>query len=109
MQRPRMLMVLLLVPVLMRWPAPPAYASDSTIKPEELLAHHLESIGSAEARASAKTRVVQGTAVYRILVGGGGRSQSKTGFVSEGHKLRWMVKLPFIDYRGENIVFDGNA
>ncbi len=109
MQCLRMPLVLLLVSVPMTWPVPRALASDSNIKAEDLLTHHLESIGSAEARGSAKTRVVQGKAVYRILVGGGGRSEGTTGFVSEGHKLRWMVKLPLIDYRGENIVFDGNA
>jgi hypothetical protein len=53
--------------------------------------------------------VVQGTASYRILVGGSGKADGKTGFVSEGHKLRFVVKLPLIDYRGESIAFNGDA
>jgi len=109
MRRLRILLALFLLPALTQWPPRQVYASDATIKPEELLTRHLDSIASSETRGSAKTRIVQGTAVYRILVGGGGRSEGTTGFVSEGHKLRWMVKLPLIDYRGENIVFDGNA
>ncbi len=94
---------------LANFPVAPAYAGDSAPKPEELVTHHLDSIGSAEARAAAKDRVVQGTASYRILVGGGGRADGKTGFVSEGHKLRFMVKLPLIDYRGESIGFNGES
>jgi hypothetical protein len=85
------------------------YPADSSIKAEELVAKHLEAIGSADARAAVKTRVVQGAAVYRIVVGGGGRQEGKTGLVSEGQKVRFMVKFPQQDYRGENVVFNGDA
>ena len=78
-------------------------------KPEELVARHLDAIGTADARAAAKTRVVQGSVSYRILVGGGGRTDGKTGMVSDGHKLRFMMKFLQGDYRGENIVYNGNA
>jgi hypothetical protein len=57
-------------------------------------------------RAAAKTRVVQGAAVNRILVGGG-RAEGKTELVSEDQKLRFMVKLPGTDYMGETYVYDG--
>jgi len=83
------------------------YAADASLKAEDLLSKHLDAIGSAEARASAKTRVVQGGAVYRILVGGGGRAEGKTGLVSKEQKLRFMVKLPGTDYIGETFVYDG--
>jgi hypothetical protein len=109
MRSKRLWLALRLVPVFTLWPPFIASGADTTIKTEELLTHHLEAIGSSEARAAAKSRVVQGTAVYRIVVGGGGRAEGKTGFVSEGHKLRWMAKLPSGDYRGENIVFNGKA
>jgi hypothetical protein len=85
----------------------PLHAADAPLKAEELVSRHLEAIGSAEARAAAKTRVVQGTAVYRILVGGGGRAQGKTGLVSDDHKIRFMVKVPGVDYLGETFVYDG--
>ena len=90
-------------------PAMPVYAGDSGPKPEELVTRHLDAIGSADARTTIKDRVVQGTASYRILVGGSGKADGKTGFVSEGHKVRFMVKLPLIDYRGESIGFNGDA
>ena len=85
------------------------YAGDSLPTPGEVLARHLSAIGPVDARAAMKTRVVQGVAAYRILVGGGGRADGKTGLVSEGHKVRFMMKFPSVDYRGENIVFNENA
>jgi len=97
----------LVVPLLL--PSTFLYAADSSIKAEELVTKHVDAIGSADARAAAKTRVVQGAAVYRIVVGGGGRLEGKTGLVSEGHKVRFMVKFSQEDYRGENVVFNGDA
>jgi hypothetical protein len=85
----------------------PVNAADAFLKTEDLVAKHLEAIGSAEARTSVKTRVVQGRAVYRILVGGGGRAEGKTGLVSEDHKFRFMVKLAGAAYVGETFIYDG--
>ena len=89
-----------------------AYAGDSPLKAEDIVARHLEAIGSAAARAAVKDRVAQGAATYKIVVGvagGGGQSEGKTGLVSEGYKLRFMMKFPQTDYRGENLVFNGDA
>lgn len=94
--------------VLASWPAVPVYGGDSAMKPEDLVARHLDSVGSKEARAAAKTRVVQGAAVYRILVGGGGLAEGKTGLVSEGRKFRFMMKFQ-TDYRGETFVCNGET
>jgi hypothetical protein len=86
------------------------HAADAVPKADELLAKHLEAIGPADARSAVRTRVAQGSAVYRLVVGGGGRTEGKTGLVSEGRKLRFMMKFPEGgDYKGENIVFNGNA
>jgi len=89
------------------WCAVPLYGGDA-MKPEELITRHLDSLGSKEARTAAKTRAVQGTAVYRILVGGGGTAEGKTGIVSDGRKFRFMMKFQ-TDYRGETFVSDGEA
>lgn len=90
------------------WWAVPLYGGDPSMKAEELVARHLDSVGSKEARAAAKTRVVQGAAVYRILVGGGGLAEGKTGMVSDGRKVRFMMKFQ-TDYRGETFVCDGET
>jgi hypothetical protein len=83
-------------------------AADPPLTPEELVSRHLDAIGPKGTRDIAKTRAVQGAAVYRILVGGGGKAEGKTGLVSEGRKLRFVMKFSS-DYRGETVVSNGDA
>lgn len=57
-----------------------AYAAD--IKPEEIVAKHLDSIGTADARAAIRSRAVNGALHFKILVGGGGEVVGSWGRVS---------------------------
>jgi hypothetical protein len=82
------------------------FADDS--KPEDLIARHLQSIGAPAVRQTAKSRVMEGTANYRILVGGSGQLTGKAALVSESRKMNLLLKLMTSDYRGEQIVFDGD-
>lgn len=77
-------------------------------KAEDVVTHHLASIGTPAARAAAKTLIVQGAGDFKILVGGGGEVQGTSALVSEGRKMILMVKLPTNDYHGEQFVCDGN-
>ena len=77
------------------------------VTPENLVAHHLDSIGTAEARAAVKTRVVQGKLKFNILVGGGGFIEGSWGRVSEQQKSNFVMKFNSGDWRGEQFVFDG--
>ena len=56
MRIPRTLAILVALHGMANWPAIPVYAGDSAPKPEELVARHLDSIGSADARAAVETR-----------------------------------------------------
>ncbi len=104
----RILLAFALISSFRDFPKAHGYAGDiATI--EQLLAHHLEAIGSSDARSGAKTRVVQGAAAYRIVLGGSGRADGKTGLVSEAHRLRFMMKFTGVGYLGENLVFDGST
>jgi len=82
------------------------HASD--MKPEELVARHLDSMGSAEARAAVKSRVVQGKVAYKMLVGGGVSVEGTWGRVSEQRKSKFVLRTNLADYRGEEFVFDGS-
>lgn len=84
----------------------PAKAAD--MKPEDIVAKHLDSVGTAQARAASKSRVVEGTVSYRILVGGAGNLEGKSVLVSQDQKLHFMMKLNNNLYRGEQFIFDGN-
>jgi len=79
----------------------------SDVTPENLVAHHLESIGTAEARAAVKNRVVQGKLKFTIVVGGGGAIEGSWGRVSEQQKSNFVMRFERGDWRGEQFVFDG--
>jgi len=83
------------------------FAAD--LNPEDIVARHLDSIGTTKARAASKTRVVQGQAEFKIRVGGGGSGLPGTsGLVSDGRKSVLLVKLSNSDYRGEQFVTNGD-
>jgi hypothetical protein len=87
--------------------ATPPLIRAADMKAEEVVARHLDSIGTAEIRATAKTRIVQGTAQFKMRVGGGGELAGTSALVSEGRKSVLMIKLANSDYRGEQFVTDG--
>jgi len=68
--------------------APP----DGKIAPDELIKRHLESIGSAEARARKGTRV-KGTCVLSVRQGGSGQDAGQAVMASEG--VQHIINLTF--------------
>ncbi|MGB9489327.1 MAG: hypothetical protein WCA92_02570, partial [Terriglobales bacterium] len=60
------------------------------INPADVLLKHLDSIGSAAVRSQIKSRVVQGAATYRILVGGSGAIDGRFQFASEDQKSDYL-------------------
>lgn len=73
---------------------------------DEIVKQHLQSLGSPEAR-TAKSRVVEGSAIYKLLVGGSGQIQGKAVLVSERQKLHLLLKVNANEYRGEQFICDG--
>lgn len=93
-------------------------ATTTTLKPcfpqnrakptlEEVLARHLASIGTPEARAAVKSRVAQGSVVATIRVGGTG--QSKGGAVMASQGVMSLIGIIFgpQEYSNEKMAFDG--
>jgi hypothetical protein len=85
--------------------APPV--QDKKLTPEEMIAHHIESIGSPEARAAARSRVVKGTITLAFRVGGAGNGTGSGTLASIGSKVRYGMKFNSIEYTGEDLIFDG--
>ncbi len=83
-----------------------AYAAD--IKPEEIVAKHLDSIGTADARAAIRSRAVNGALHFKILVGGGGEVVGSWGRVSEQRKSNFVMRFGTGNWRGEQFIFDGD-
>ena len=94
--------------VLLNYPATPLDATEPKMDADALVVQHLNAIGSAEARAAVKTRVVRSLASYRVLVGGSGQVNGQMGLVTDAGKVRFMLKLAERDYKGENFAFDGD-
>ncbi|MFB3812936.1 MAG: hypothetical protein ACE14L_02405 [Terriglobales bacterium] len=85
----------------------PLYAGEPSMTLEQLVQKHLASIGAPEARAAVKTRVAQGTSKWEVLSGGVGNVEGKATLVSEGRKVREVLRFSANDYRGEDLISDG--
>jgi hypothetical protein len=77
------------------------------LKPEEVVAKHLDSIGTAEARAAVTSRLATGTTKMTVIAGGTGEMQGGATLLSNGRQLQ--IHLPFKhpNYVGEFYEFDG--
>ena len=81
--------------------------SADKITVEEVVAKHLESIGSAEARAASKSRVIQGSVIATVRIGGKGHSQGGSVMASQGDmSLLGMIFGPQ-EYSNEKAAYDG--
>lgn len=77
------------------------------LKAEEIVAKHLESIGSAETRSSLKTFIASGEVRVEFI---SQKNQPATGRIvifSEGKKMFWGMSLNAADYPQEKVIFDG--
>jgi hypothetical protein len=83
-----------------------SYAADLT--PEVIVAKHLESLGTAQARNAVKSRVVQGPATYHIVTGGYGTIDGKLVLATEGQKVNFLLKVNTVEFHGEQIIYDGD-
>jgi hypothetical protein len=83
-----------------------AHAADRN--PDDLIAKHLNSIGTAEARATLKSLAIQGTLRFKILVGGAGEAVGSWGRVSEQRKSNFVMRFGTGNWRGEQFIYDGS-
>src|SRR5205807_8861579 len=89
----------------------PANSSSSVIEkitPDELVAKHLESIGSSKARNSLKTRVISGMAQVIFHTAPVGQAVGKVVLASEGTKTLLGFSFPTPVYPREHLGFNGN-
>lgn len=73
-------------------------------KPEEVVQKSLAAIGTPEARDAIKSRVVEGTVQYKILVGGSGELDATAVMVSEADKMQLRLKVNALQYHGEKFI-----
>jgi len=79
------------------------------IKPEEVVARHLESIGTARARAAVTTRIIAGTSQVIIRTPPPGQAVGKAVIASEGVKSLFGMSFPTPVYPREQLGYNGNT
>jgi len=82
-------------------------AQEKKLKLEEVIAHHLDSIGSAQARAAAKNRVVTGSVKLISRVGTASNIDGQAAIASSGPKIRYSIRFASPQYTGEQLGYDG--
>lgn len=88
-------------------PPPRARAGDR-LKPEEIVARHLEAVGAAETRGSIKTRIAVGTVALAFKAPKLAQGLGRAVFASEGEQnIFGMVFDNSPDYPYEKVGFDG--
>jgi outer membrane lipoprotein-sorting protein len=81
--------------------------SADKMKPEEVVAKHLASIGTDAARAAVKSRIIQGTTAATVRVGGAGQTSGGSVLASTGNRNLISVVFSTPDYPFERVGYDG--
>jgi hypothetical protein len=76
---------------------------------EEIIQKHLESIGSAEARATIKSRVILGKAVSIMRIGGSGQVQGNAVLASQGSSSLMGLSFNIAEYPHDKFGYDGKS
>ena len=87
---------------------PPSSVAEK-MKPEEVVARHLESIGPAKARAAATTRIIAGTSQVFFRSPPPGQAAGRAVLASEGVKSLIGMSFRSPVYPREELGFDGNS
>jgi hypothetical protein len=87
---------------------PRADSQDDKLKPEQLIAKHLESIAPPATLNELKTIATVGDAHVEYRVGGQAKSDGEGNLLSDGISSRLALKFSAKDYPGEGIVSDGS-
>lgn len=85
----------------------PRAGAEDKLKPEEVVARHLEAIGPADARSPQRTRVAAGTTLMEVKAGGHGGSEGQGLIASTGDKVLLNASFNSPAYPFERVGFDG--
>ena len=104
--RNRALVVLLVLGVLS---AVSLSAKDEKLTPEVLVARHLAAIGTAEARAAAQSREIQGMVAFTEVVSHTINMVGHASMVSQGRTSKTVFDFATPGYKAEEFAFDGQT
>jgi hypothetical protein len=96
---------LLFVAVFLVFAAAPAPLFAQKLNAEELVAKHLQSLGSTETRAASKSRLAQGTVLMQVLVGGNADLSGTVELASLGNDTVVGMQFGHSAYQRERVVY----
>ena len=87
----------------------PSLSATDPMTPEELVAKHLESIGTAKARAAVTSRIIAGNSLVNFRSPPPGQASGRAVLASEG--LKSLIGMSFASpvYPGEQLGFNGKS
>lgn len=74
---------------------------------QQVIERHVAAVGTSEARQMHRACGLQGTAKFRIAMGGTGQAEGPFKLASDGQKLRMVMRFNTGNYMGEDFVTDG--
>ncbi len=83
--------------------------AEEKIRPDELIARHLASIGTPQALAAARSRTLTGTVQFAFRQGGHGQMRGSAGIFSEEENIRVSMNFNSVQYPGDQFAYDGNS
>lgn len=89
-----------------------ASAFGQKLKPEDILAKHLDSIGTKEKRAEIKSMMATGTSAYNILRSatyGAGKGLGNSVFISDSGKMYLGAKFDAVNYAFDEVIYDAKS
>lgn len=86
-----------------------AASGEQRMKIEDLVARHLDALGTAEARAAVKNRILEGQATVTFRLGHTGYLAGTSLFTSESPRLRLSMSFDHTEYPGEQFAYDGSS
>ena len=108
LQKISMPVVLILASLLIVCSAKQPTTLAQKLKPEEVVARHLESLGSSKARGAITTRIIAGTAQVIFRTAPSGQAVGKAVLASDGLKSLFGMSFPSPVYPREQLAFNGN-
>jgi hypothetical protein len=90
----------------------PSWAAPQTpqkLTAEDVVSHHLDSIGDAKARAAVTTRIISGTSQVIFRTSPTGQASGKAVLASDGFKNLIGMSFPSPVYPREQFGYDGNT
>ena len=83
------------------------FGKDDELKPEDLIARHIQSLGAPEVLAQITSRSISGTSIFKFISGATGQMTGNAQWVSEKGKIGVVLRYGGTEYPGEHFGFDG--